>query len=709
MYQNEQELMKRNVFLFSLLLNTLLFAQNFKQCGSTFMRNKALADNPQLVEQRVKYLQKLDSLKQFRSKMDDEVRIIPVVIHVIHTGGYSNISEAQILDAMEIINEDYNKLNSDTTSVIDEFQDIIADVSLEFKLAKLDPDGNCTKGITRTYSELTNDAGENVKGLITWDPSKYLNVWVVSEIGIGAGGYSYYPGEAPNNDANAGIVVLASQFGGIEESNGNNSSKRTMTHEIGHYLNLSHTWGNSNENSVQENCNYDDGISDTPETIGTSSSCNLEQATCGSLDNVQNYMDYSSCSRMFTNGQKYAMRAALESGNYWENAPRNNLWTTENLTATGLLDNEDAADCIAIIEFDNDSEISCTAQEVQWTNQSYNYSDEVSFEWSFPGATPNTSNEENPVIVYNQTGTYDATLTLITSGGSETKTINNAIYISNSEDKIIAPSQFKFESNQFPINPDNLNANWYLGENFQTDSWDWNSASSTSESGSIRIRSLNFEDLNFRKLYSPIFDLSNVPSPCFMYYDYAYAKRSASSDDLLRVRVSEDCGVDWLTRITKNTENLVTVNGNQTFVFIPDADEWETQQINISPWSGRDQIQFLVEFSGERGNYLYLDNIRFAVPYLGTEELIARTLNLEVFPNPTSGNATIKFNLLENQKIQLELTDVLGMRVYKQLENFKAGTHQINLKELKESLNPGMYFISCTIGNYKETIRVLVY
>ena len=222
---------------------------------------------------------------------------------------------------MEIINRDFNKLNPDTASVTDEFQNIIANVGVEFKLAQKDPNGNCTKGITRSYSELTNNAGENVKDFIKWDPSKYLNVWVVSNIEIGAGGYSYYPGEAPNNDANAGIVVLASQFGSIGESNGNNSSNRTLTHEIGHYLSLNHTWGNSNDNNIQDNCYDDDGIADTPLTIGTNSSCNLNQESCGSLDNVQNYMDYASCPKMFTVGQGAAIRAALEYGQSWQMHP----------------------------------------------------------------------------------------------------------------------------------------------------------------------------------------------------------------------------------------------------------------------------------------------------------------------------------------------------------------------------------------------------
>ena len=92
--------------------------------------------------------------------------MIPVVVHIIHNGGSNNISDAQVHDAMRIINLDYKKLNSDTSQVISEFTDIVANVGLEFKLAKLTPDGECTKGITRTYSELTNSAGENVKDLV---------------------------------------------------------------------------------------------------------------------------------------------------------------------------------------------------------------------------------------------------------------------------------------------------------------------------------------------------------------------------------------------------------------------------------------------------------------------------------------------------------------------------------------------------------------
>ena len=111
--------MKRNLFFFSILINSLLFAQNFKQCGASIMRNRVLEENPSLIETRTQYLKSLETIKQANYK-SDAIRVIPVVIHVLHTGGSNNIADAQIIDAMEIINRDFNKLNPDTASVIDE-------------------------------------------------------------------------------------------------------------------------------------------------------------------------------------------------------------------------------------------------------------------------------------------------------------------------------------------------------------------------------------------------------------------------------------------------------------------------------------------------------------------------------------------------------------------------------------------------------------
>ena len=152
-----------------------------------------------------------------------------------------------------------------------------------------------------------------MKLLIQWPRNKYLNVWVCAEAG-GAAGYSLYPGSVNGfNDANMdGIVIQGSYTGSIGTSN--NYRSRVLTHEIGHWLNLRHPWGNSNSPGEADNCNQDDNVFDTPNTKGWTT-CNLEGESCGSLDNVQNYMDYAYCGKMFTIGQKAGTTSSMSRFN----------------------------------------------------------------------------------------------------------------------------------------------------------------------------------------------------------------------------------------------------------------------------------------------------------------------------------------------------------------------------------------------------------
>ena len=123
------------------------------------------------------------------------LKVIPTVIHVIHNNGAENISKTSILNIMESVNTELRGLNN-TSSVSADFQGLIADTQFELRLAKIDDNGNCTDGITRTVSSLTNGAGENVKDLANWNDGsrRYLQVWLVASVGSGAGGYTYLPG-----------------------------------------------------------------------------------------------------------------------------------------------------------------------------------------------------------------------------------------------------------------------------------------------------------------------------------------------------------------------------------------------------------------------------------------------------------------------------------------------------------------------------------
>ncbi|MCB0789477.1 MAG: hypothetical protein KDB75_09250, partial [Flavobacteriales bacterium] len=238
--------------------------------------------------------------------------VIPVVFHIIHNNGPENISNEQVIDAVRVLNDDFNKLNADWDNVNAAFLGLVADVGVQFRLATKDPFGNCTNGITRTVSTLTYQGDQDMKDLVQWPRNKYLNVWVAASAD-GAAGYTFRPNAVSQSWAASwdGIVLLHNYTGSIGTSAPSRS--RTLTHEVGHWINLAHTWGNSNEPGLTSNCNGDDNVSDTPNTIGWTS-CSLNGSTCGSLDNVENYMEYSYCSKMFTEGQKQRMLAALNSG-----------------------------------------------------------------------------------------------------------------------------------------------------------------------------------------------------------------------------------------------------------------------------------------------------------------------------------------------------------------------------------------------------------
>ena len=125
------------------------------------------------------------------------------------------------------------------------FEDIVADIGIEFRLATKDPDGNCTTGVTYNQSALTFNGGENVKDDTYWDNDRYLNIWTVANVASGAAAYAYYPGSAPAN--HEGILCQHDYFGTTGTSSNGNWRRHTMSHEAGHYFNLAHPWGSTNE------------------------------------------------------------------------------------------------------------------------------------------------------------------------------------------------------------------------------------------------------------------------------------------------------------------------------------------------------------------------------------------------------------------------------------------------------------------------------
>ena len=232
---------------------------------------------------------------------------IPVVFHILYNTAAENISEAQVMSQMDILNEDFRRLNADQDNVWSQ----AADTQIEFCLASQDPNGNPTDGILRVPTNLTsfgtNDAMKFTSqgGSDAWPASDYMNFWVC-DLGSNLLGYAQFPGGPASTD---GIVCNYTATGSTGTASAPFDLGRTATHEVGHYLNLRHIWGDGG-------CGASDFVDDTPDSDGPNYGCALGSAACGTTDMVQNYMDYSddACMNLFTQGQSDRMNALFTPG-----------------------------------------------------------------------------------------------------------------------------------------------------------------------------------------------------------------------------------------------------------------------------------------------------------------------------------------------------------------------------------------------------------
>lgn len=617
--------------------------------------------------------------------------VIPVVFHIIHNNGPENISDAQVLDAVRILNEDFNKLNADWPNVKPEFLGLVADCDIEFRLARKDPQGNCTNGITRTVSTLTYQGDQAMKNLIQWPRNRYMNVWIsASAGGAGVAGYTQVPATAQFLAAADGIVVRHNYLGSI--GTGSISGSRTLTHEVGHWINLQHPWGPSNEPGLASNCNTDDGVSDTPNTIGWTT-CNLNGVSCGSLDNVENFMDYSFCSKMFTNGQASRMVAALNSAT----AQRNQLWQPANLTFTGV----EGPPVLCAALFTSNSTTICAGGTVNFSDISYH--GVQSRTWSFPGGNPSTSTDPNPTVTYSTPGTYEVSLTVSDGTSSLNNTANSYMTVLPNPGGTV-PAVEGFEAyTSFTGTP------WTVSNLNNNNTWSVTDVAAYSGSKSARILNTAAMDGQFDDLYSTSFDMSGATAVTIS-FRYAYARRNSSSDDRLRLYVSNNCGATWSMRRQLRGATDLNTGGITTGNFVPSGPEqWGQATVNnISNTFHTSDFRIRFEFESNGGNNVYIDDINInGMPVSVGELLPGQGDALMVLPNPAIDRADAVFNVRTSGPGTLELLDMLGRSVqvlhYGQLS---AGDHRIGIP--LQGLGSGLYFVRLQQGSQVRVVRLTV-
>lgn len=591
------------------------FGQNHQPCATTEMWEEVVRDNPELRQRAEEDTKALEQETEAyvnspsRSARNNKI-LVPVVFHILHQNGPENISDEQIHDCMRIVNEDFSALNEDLDEVITQFTSRIGNANMEFRLARIDPNGNPTSGINRYNTPETNNPGQGQK-MNGWPRGSYLNIWVANNIASGnTAAYAILPGNANQVPHLDGIVANHRYVGSIGTSN--YASRHTISHEIGHVFNLLHPWGGSNTPGDPSNCNITDGVPDTPETIGTFGLCDLAQNTCNSLDNVQNIMDYSNCDVMFTQGQVDRMRAAANSNI----AERSSLISAQNAAATGITELFD-------VDFTAERLTICERDSVYFEDKS-RY-DPESWNWILNGAAPGTTQDRNPAAYYYQPGLYNVRLDL--TQGSDQKSVIKNDYVQVSKTVGYAmPYNEPFETVGGLPHED-----WYALNNTDGFGFEITETNGFQNTKGLVLKNYNnpYEQSEFIVI-SPTLD-TRVYSSYNLNFKVAYARNSsASSQDRIRIEISTDCGAEWTevyNRLAPFIESTDAVSGAFTPSSSQDWEQNSIENLDGNLIGEQTRIRFVMESAGN--NNLYLDDINISGTW-GNQVQLKSPFNNEV-------------------------------------------------------------------------------
>ena len=314
--------MLRPIFFWIILLCCLAVISSFAQ---TPPRDCGADDHMQMLLQQYPDMQKnqraiedftQQKIASHNGNSRSALITIPTVVHVVYRTNSQNISNAQVISQIDVLNQDFRRSNSDALNTSSQYVGVAADVDIEFCLATVDPNGNSTSGITRTSTSVSSFSYNNdgikfnsLGGKNAWPTGQYLNIWVGNLSG-NLLGYAQFPGGPASTD---GIVILYRACGTVGNVQYPYHLGRTATHEVGHWLNLRHIWGDGG-------CSVDDFVNDTPLSDDPNFGCALGHISCGTIDMVENYMDYSddACVNLFTHGQSARMNAMLAVGGFRE-------------------------------------------------------------------------------------------------------------------------------------------------------------------------------------------------------------------------------------------------------------------------------------------------------------------------------------------------------------------------------------------------------
>ncbi len=646
-------------------------------------------------------------------RTQNEVLTIPVVFHIIHQGEPigegRNLAFERIEQQMATLNEDFRRANADASATPEVFLSVASDAQIEFVLAKQDPDGLPTNGVTRTLGSQVSyrfQEDDILKSEIYWPAEDYMNIYVSNLEGFL--GWATFPfsnlagiDEINNERLTDGIALDYEYVGNNPDAREFESIGRTATHEVGHFLGLKHIWGDGG-------CEVDDFCSDTPlSSTSYQGECPAsEVVSCTSSDMYSNFLNYTddACMNLFTTCQRERMRTVLTSS-----IRRKSLLTSKALEAPVMI-----ADDLGIARLTNQSEVFCSTiftPQVEVRNFGTNAIGEAQIIRLLNGISIDTLTTNSalssaeattltfPEMSLEQSTNQQLSFQILTVNGREDLNIDN-----NLLEVVIPPSA----TNSLPYTEDFESTNTLITRTELSENSLWQRQTAPFETNTNVAGQLNFfgsEDNlgEFHYLILPNLNFSEVSSASLT---FRYAYSGISSDELkdgLLLMASSDCGATFdRTLFSSYGNNLISVDRSISSSFTPTGPgDWREVELNITSIIEPD-IRFA--FVGQNGaqNNIYIDDIQIVETELQAYDLgITEVSQLPVvtcsdFISPRITVKNFGFETIGNYELQFDVSGTTGQNTIN--TNLISGGEETN-SVLISDLEEGTYTVTLSANS----------
>lgn len=700
------------IFVVLMIIGSPLYAQ--RSCGTPQAIKDAEIKYPQraaLYQKMQQQIAKENILQTF--SRGGEVAVIPVVVHIVLKNP-GQVSDEQVQSQINVLNTDYNAENADSSKIPTVWKSLFGNMRVEFCLAERTPDGNPSNGIERVTTDVTTfsitDAVAAVKhvssgGANAWDTKKYMNIWVCN-LESGTLGLGTPPGLYPDDED--GIVVQYNAFGTTENLQSAFNEGRTCTHEVGHYFNLLHPWGDGDGS-----CSPGDGIDDTPPESEPVYGCPvfpvLSDKCSPDYPGVMfnNFMGYAndSCMNLFTLDQvKRAQSALLDYHGSLLRSDGCQPVILKDLDAKMehiLSPHEKICDntIAPVITVKNMGKDKITRLDIHYRIDGGPLTD---FSWH---GSLNSLDTLELTLPSSLVQTANHTLTVFTAlpNGLSDEAVGNdtAQATFHLDPEAETPFSEGFETDSFPP------AGWQIRNPDGAITWQKTDVAAHEGHYAVVMRNLDYaQNGPTDDLISPVFNIQDADS-AFLFFDVAAAVQSDPNGsnqywDTLEVLISYDCAETGTGLYKKWGKSLITDTLAVSGEFVPQRGQWRRDSINLTPYLKNGRFQIIFRNITNFENNIYLDDInlisRQTNPILEKEKVL-------VVPNPTTAMMYVQFLGFPESLKAVSVYNSIGQLVFRKRESAVNTQNRIEFNLANEP--NGVYFVKISFSDHTVVKKIV--